>query len=369
MTSCVPDRDRDVADGRLADALSVHQDLGPRRGVDRHRAPRPLEPHGRGLARRDLHGTLFPISERVVDEFEVVTANRQHDPLEIAAPDAAAILEHLHVRRHVEAYPSRSGRLRVPPIDTTSDAVRPLSMRTRSVSVPTSCCITTVCVPAVRSATLTGASDVFAVDGDRCAERIGAHQKLASSLRRSSELEVPRHLRACGQRDRNPAPFGGRPKLDHVLACRQLDAERRDAVRVAVHEHGDASRRRPDRERAGGGRARGGSHRTPRGAIPSTTRTPAAAARILMTMRGEHRSRAASLLRVARNRAGRFLEETSGSGEIVASARAGSTRRVSTRTVSTRAGSGAVRGGRLWRWVELAPVRVCRIGLRTLLSE
>ena len=193
----------------------------------------------------------------------------------------------------------------VPPMDTTSEAVRPLfdedALGQRADVV--------LHDDGVRAGGEVGdahrrTSDVPAVNGDRCADRIRSHQELAAGLRRLSELEVLRHLPAGGQRDRNTTPLGGRAKLDDVLARRQLDAERRDAMRGAVHEHGNARRRCADRERARRRRARWAEVQHGED-DPERDQSSGGGDQNPETMRGENGRRAAAILRVAQDRAGR----------------------------------------------------------------
>src|SRR5437667_4945873 len=68
-----------VAERRLADALSIDPHLRPVRSVDADDSLGPFDIDGRRFTRGHLDAARFPISELTVRDFELMTPRGEHD--------------------------------------------------------------------------------------------------------------------------------------------------------------------------------------------------------------------------------------------------------------------------------------------------
>src|SRR5688572_31325580 len=89
------DRNRQVANRRLADALTIDPDFGPRRGVEIDDALRQVDGEAGDFPGQYLNGACRAIAECFVDELEVVLAGREHYAVGVGRPDDAALFANL----------------------------------------------------------------------------------------------------------------------------------------------------------------------------------------------------------------------------------------------------------------------------------
>src|SRR6187200_3175526 len=104
-------RHRYVAERRLAALLSVDPDLRPWRGAERHRPLRLLRFDWRDTARRDVDALSLAVTDPLVDEQQLVAADRDHDAVALARTEQAPSFEDLEWRRSIDRNPSRNGRV------------------------------------------------------------------------------------------------------------------------------------------------------------------------------------------------------------------------------------------------------------------
>ena len=107
-----PDRHRDVAEWRLADPLIVDPDLGPGRGVDIEQSGRGIEAEPRGSTGDHVEALRRAVAERVIDEFEVMIAGRQHCRFGLGDADRLPVQVDLQRDRRRYREPSRRKRRR-----------------------------------------------------------------------------------------------------------------------------------------------------------------------------------------------------------------------------------------------------------------
>ena len=89
------DRDRKIAEWRLADALTVDPDFRPRRGVAVHDALGQIDREACHLAGHHLDSARDSVPQRFVDELDGVGAGREHQAIGIGRADDAAFLTNL----------------------------------------------------------------------------------------------------------------------------------------------------------------------------------------------------------------------------------------------------------------------------------
>ena len=251
-------RQRQVADRRLAHALTFDPDLGPRHRVDRDRSGRPVHGDRRDLSGRHLHGADDAVAERLVDDLDLVAAGRNHDAVAQRRAEHLLVLEQLQLHRRLNAHPAgnrralgrrdrhdeRCGLARLDGhrlldgSDVAFEHDRMLARRER--------------IDEQRRLPFHGA-----VDRHLRACGFGPNLQLAERGNASRQLDVLRNLlsRRDGDRHRSRLAAVG-AELHAVRTGIERERQRRHAARLTVHEQLRADRVRRHAERAGRGDGR-----------------------------------------------------------------------------------------------------------------
>src|SRR5262249_26872773 len=100
------DSQRDAADWCFTDAIAIDPRFGPGKRVERYGSLRHVELQRRHLTGLHVDDASRFEAKRLVDDLEVMTTNRNHDAIGLAAAKQTVVLVELHIDDGIHRNPA-----------------------------------------------------------------------------------------------------------------------------------------------------------------------------------------------------------------------------------------------------------------------